>query len=331
MKPADTLLLQRKEVAALLPLDECIVAVEKAFELYAEGKALPPGILGIQAQDGGFHLKAGILNLGRNYFVAKANANFPRNQAQFGLPTIQGVIVVFDARSGRLLAVMDSIEITIVRTGAATAVAAKYLSRANSKIAMIWGCGNQGRISVRMLMKVRPLEIVYAYDTDQIQAQKFAKELSAELKIAVIAVDDPARAVTESDICVTCTSSKQPFLHLKDVSPGTFIAAVGADSEEKQELESTLLKTGKLVVDLMNQSANIGELHHALQHGLMTRGDVYAELGEIICGRKKGRTTDDEVIIFDSTGTALQDVAAATIVYEKAVLSGMGMNLNFAE
>lgn len=331
MKTADTLVLSRGEVAALLSFEECVAAVEKAFGLHAEGKAQPPGILGIHAQQGGFHIKAGLLTLGKNYFVAKTNANFPKNMAEHGLPTIQGVISVFDGENGRLLALMDSIEITIIRTGAATAVAAKYLSRADSKTVTVCGCGNQGRVSLRMLKKIRPLDTVYVYDIDKARAEKFALELSVELNLNVIAVQDLAMAVRESDICITCTPSKQPFLRREDVSPGTFIAAVGADSEEKQELDPSLLQSNKVVVDLLEQCATIGELHHALRAGLITRGDVYAELGEIICGRKAGRASDDEVIIFDSTGTALQDVAAAVIVYEKAVQSGAGLKLNLAE
>jgi alanine dehydrogenase len=331
MKPADTLLLKRQEVAALLTLEECIAAVEEAFKLHAEGKTLPPGILGIHARDGGFHIKAGILNLGQSYFVAKVNANFPHNMKRHGLPIIQGVIVVCDGESGRLLALMDSIEITIIRTGAATAVAAKYLARVDAKVATICGCGNQGRISLKALMKVRHLETVYAFDVDEAQAQKFAEELAEELQVSVIAVDDLGKAVRQSNICVTCTPSKQPFLRREDVASGTFIAAVGADSEEKQELEPALLASSKLVVDLLEQGANIGEIHHALQQGLITRADVHAELGEIISGRKAGRTSNEEVIVFDSTGIALQDVAAAAIVYEKAVQEGFGMKLNFAE
>ncbi|HEY9404812.1 MAG TPA: hypothetical protein VIQ24_19300, partial [Pyrinomonadaceae bacterium] len=182
MKPADTLLLGRGEVAALLTLDECIAAVEEAFKLHAEGKTLPPGILGIHAHDGGFHIKAGILNPGKTYFVAKVNANFPQNMKRYGLPLIQGIIVVCDGENGRLLALMDSMEITIIRTGAATAVAAKYLARVDAKTATICGCGNQGRISLKALMRVRRLETIYAFDVDEAQARKFAEELAGELQ-----------------------------------------------------------------------------------------------------------------------------------------------------
>src|SRR5574341_102261 len=166
MKPNGTLLLTRREVSALLSLDECIAAVENAFRLHGEGKTSPPGILGIHTRDGGFHLKAGLLALDRTYFAAKTNANFPQNMARFGLPAIQGLIVLCDAENGYPLALMDSMEITILRTGAATAVAAKYLARPGARVATICGCGNQGRIQLRSLRQVLPLWEVNAFDTD---------------------------------------------------------------------------------------------------------------------------------------------------------------------
>ena len=127
-----------------------------------------------------------------------------------------------------------------------------------------------------------------------------------------------------------CTPSKQPFLKEKFVAPGTFIAAVGADNPEKQELEPALLSQNKLIVDVLEQCATIGELHHALDEGVMTREHVYGELGEVVAGIKPGRTSSDEIIIFDSTGMALQDVVTAAAIYEKAVRDGVGIRIDFA-
>jgi alanine dehydrogenase len=182
----ETLILKKKDVRTLLTIPECIVAVEEAFKLWALGKAQPPAILGVHARDGGFHIKAGILNLGREYFVAKTNANFPQNPTRDNLPTIQGVIIVSDAKNGKLLALMDSIEITIVRTGAATAVAAKYLSNVDAKTVTICGCGNQRLISVKALKAVRDIQRVFAFDIDETITAKFAKVLSKELGITVV-------------------------------------------------------------------------------------------------------------------------------------------------
>jgi len=331
LKPEGTLLLKRSEIAALLGIEDCRAAVEQAFRLHAEGQTTPPGVLGIHARDGGFHIKAGLLQLGRSYFAAKANANFSQNMERFGLPLIQGTIVLCDGENGYPLAVMDSMEITILRTGAATGVAAKYLARPDATVATICGCGNQGRISLKALAQVRPLKRAYAFDIDETRMRRFADELSKELEIEVKAVNDLAKAVRESDICVTCTPSKRYFLNSDYVSPGTFIAAVGADNEEKQEIDPVLLASNKVVVDLLDQCAAIGELHHALNLGLLTKADVYGELGEVIAGNKSGRISDDEIIIFDSTGTALQDVAAAAIVYERAMVGGIGVVINLGE
>ena len=326
-----TLVLTRSDVAQLLNLSDCIEAVESVFRDEALGRVPPPGILGYHVPNGGFHIKAGILNLNRNYFVAKLNANFPGNNKKYGLPTIQGVVAVCDAENGRLLALMDSIEITIIRTGAATAVAAKWLAKEKAKTLTVCGCGNQGKISLRAVMKVRRLEKIFVFDIDEKRTQQFAKDLSEELAISIQPINDLKEAVMQSDICITCTPSKKYFLLREYISPGTFIAAVGADSEDKQELEPSLLIAGKIVTDITAQSATIGEFHHAINQGLATTESIHAELGQIITGQKPGRQSDEEIIIFDSTGTALQDVAAAAIVYEKALTEKIGTNINFSD
>jgi len=313
----------------LLSIDECIAAVEKAFKLYGEGRAAPPGILGIHARGGGFHIKAGLLEVGRSYFVAKTNANFPQNPPRFGLPAIQGVIALCDAESGYPLALMDSIEITILRTGAATAVAAKHLARSDSSVATICGCGNQGRIQLRALEKALPLKRIYAFDRDAELSAQFADEMSAALRIEAQVARDLKHAVGQSDVCVTCTPAKEYFLKKEYVRPGTFIAAVGADNAEKQELDPQLFVANKIVVDILEQCATIGDLHHALEKGLLAKSDVHAELGEIVAGKKTGRASKEEITIFDSTGMALQDAAAAAVVFEKAVQNKTGMAIDF--
>jgi alanine dehydrogenase len=329
MEPTGTLLITRSNVAKLLDIPECIGAVERAFKLHGEGKTQQPGILGVHAINGGFHIKAAIMDLERSYFVGKTNANFPNNP-DLGLPTIQGIVAVCDASDGRLLALMDSIEITIIRTGAATAVAAKYLAKKNAKTLLICGCGNQGRISMEAIMNVRDIDKVFAYDVDPGKAQRFAESMSEKHAVEVIATGDIGKSTALCDICVTCTPAHEYFLLREYVSQGTFIAAVGSDSEDKQELEPALLGNNKVVTDITEQSACIGELHHAVATGVLSRGDVYAELGEIVAGKKQGRTDDEEIIVFDSTGMALQDVVAATIVYERAVKASGSKNvLNF--
>ena len=326
-----TLILTRRDVQALLGLDECIAAVESAFRLHAEGKSLAPGVLAVKARDGGFHIKAAGLELGRRYFAAKTNANFSSNPSRHGLPAIQGVIVLSDADDGRPLAVMDSIEVTIRRTAAATAAAAKWLARQDSASVTICGCGSQGREQLRALARVLLLSRAHAYDADEAVARAYARELSAELGIEIAPTRDLPAALRDSDVCVTCTPSRSAFLKREHVRPGTFVAAVGADSPDKQELEPRLLAEAVLVVDMLEQCASIGELHHALDAGVLTREAVHAELADVLTGRRPGRQSDQQITIFDSTGTALQDVAAAAVVYEKAVANGQGVRLSLGD
>jgi alanine dehydrogenase len=330
MTSEEILLLTPQEARSLLSMDECIAAVEAAFRAHGEGKAPPPGVLGLHVRNGGFHIKAGMLQLSRGYFAAKVNANFPENGARFGLPTIQGVIVLCDAEKGSPLAVMDSREITALRTAAASAVAAKHLARSDSHTLIVCGCGEQGRAEVKAVSRVLQLQRVFAYDTKPSQAERLAQELTAALKIPVTPVLDLATATRQSDVCITCTPSRQPLLNVDDVRPGTFIAAVGADNPMKQEIHPALMAKSKIVTDITDQCAVMGDLHHALDDGSVTRDKVHAELGEIVAGKKAGREGAEEIIIFDSTGMALQDVAAAATLYEKAERVGSGVRLSFA-
>jgi alanine dehydrogenase len=326
-----TIVLTRRDVVDLLAMDECIDAVERAFRLYAEGATVALGVYGTHVEGGGFHVKTAGLSLGdRAYFAAKVNANFPRNRDRVGLPTIQGVLALFDLENGYPLALLDSGEITSVRTAAATAVAARYLARADAAVVTICGCGVQGRDQLRALVRVRPVRVVLAFDVDRARANEYAMVMARDLRVRVDVAGELRDAVRRSDICVTCTTSRRAILHLEDVAPGTFVAAVGADNPEKQEIDPALLAQSVLVVDLVEQCATMGDLHHALAAGVMTRADVRAELGEVITGQKRGRTSDEEIIVFDSTGTAFQDVAAAALVYERAVVSGRGLHVELA-
>jgi len=302
-----TLLLGRADVDRLLTPAACIAAVEDAFRQHALGAVPAPGILGMHAAKGGFHVKAGFLG---SYFAAKVNANFPGNT---GLPTIQGAVILFDATNGRPLAIMDSISITAVRTAAATGVAAKYLARPDCDSALICGCGGQAASQLEALLRVRSPRRVFTHDRDRGRAAALAARFGGT------AMEDLAEAARSSDIIVTCTTASRYFITRAMVRPGAFIAAVGADNENKQEIDPELLAQAKVVTDLTEQAARIGDLHHAIEAGVMSAGDVHAELGEVLAGRKPGRERPDEVIVFDSTGTGLQDVAAAIAVYERAL------------
>ena len=318
------LVLSRRDVLDLLTLPDCIGAVERAFRLHAEGRTLGPGVLGVPAVDGGFHIKAAGLIGDRGYFAAKTNANFPQNPRRFGLPTIQGTIVLADASTGVPLAIIESGSVTALRTAAATAVAARFLARRAARTATIVGCGVQGELQLAAIAAVLPLQRAWVLDADHERAESMAVRAAASLGLRVEPAKDLRAALRESDVCVTCTPARRAFVMAADVPPGMFIAAVGADSQGKQELEPALVASATLVVDVLDQCAEIGELQHVLAAGLMTRAQVHAELADVVVRRRPGRTRVDEITVFDSSGTALEDVAAAIAVYETARDTGRG-------
>lgn len=324
-----TLVLVAAEIERLLDLASCMAAVEHAFIAHAEGRAFGPAVLGIHVPGGEFHVKASGLAAPRARFAAKLNANFPGNGQRFGLPTIQGVVVLSDAENGFPLAVMDSASITALRTAAATGLAARVLARSDARVATVCGLGVQSRAQLRALALVRSLERAFAHDLDPVRARTFAAEMSGELGVPVNAAVDLAQATRQSDLIVTCTPSRRYFLERDMVRPGTFIAAVGADSEDKQEIAPALMAAAKVVADVRAQCAAIGDLHHAIVAGAMRESGVHAELADILAGRRPGRENPDEITVFDSTGTALQDVAAAVAVHARASAEGAGLRVCF--
>lgn len=217
------------------------------------------------------------------------------------MPTIQGLLVLCDASSGEALAVMDSIAITALRTAAATAAAAKVLARESCDTAL------------------------YAYDQDFAKAAAFARSSAR----TITPVSHLEAAAAASDIIITCTTARRYFLTRECVRPGAFIAAVGADAPGKQEIDPRLMAEARVVTDLTEQAGAIGDLHHAIAAGAMAREAVHAELGEILAGRKAGRTSEAEIFVFDSTGTGLQDVAAAAAVYRRALQEQAGRHMLF--
>ena len=301
-----TLLLTARDVAELLTLDECIAAVEHAFRAHGEKRLEPSGILSAHVARGAFHIKTASH---ARYFAAKTNANFPGNRAAFDLPTIQGLVLLFDAENGAPLAVMDSIEITVRRTAAASAVAAKHLARRDAHVVELHGCGRQGRAHLEALSRVMEIDRVIAHDIDPDAVRRLGR-------------DFPLATEGDPDVIVTCTTSKVPFL--RSAPRGAFIAAVGADNPEKSEIDSSLMLASTIVTDVTEQARMIGDLHHA------PGAIVHAELGEVVAGIRPGRTSEGEVVIFDSTGVGFQDAAAAAVVYESALRIGAGTRVEFA-
>ena len=324
------LILSRSEAERLMDFPGYVEAVETGLRAAADGSAVVPTALSIELGEGAFHLKGGALRMGDRLYVAiKSNGNFPANPSRRGLPTVQGTIYLADGCDGRPLAIMDSIGITIARTGAATAVAAKFLARPRSLRALICGAGVQGRIQLTAIKHACEIERALVYDINPEAAAHLSREMAHELGIAVSATPELGAAF-DCDVIVTCTSSRRAFLTPDYVRPGTFIAAVGADNSDKQEIDPALFSCSTVVVDSLEQCAEIGDLHHALNAGAVTRDGVHATLAEIVTGEKPGRRRTDEIILFDSTGLGLYDVAAAARIYEHALGRGAGVRLSLA-
>jgi ornithine cyclodeaminase/alanine dehydrogenase-like protein (mu-crystallin family) len=325
-----TLIIGGADVRKVLSMGDCVSAVEEAFKLLGSGRASRPVVSSVRAADGGFHIKSALVPVGdAEYFVSKTNANYPVNASRHGLPTIQGTIVVHSASNGVPLAVLDSIEITAMRTAAATAVAAKYLARHGATTLAIVGCGIQGYQHVRALSLVRDLESVILYDIDESAARALSRRVGLEYEVPIRVASSIHDAVNQADLIVSCTTSTEFLLHATDVPEGSFVAGVGVDAEHKRELSPDLLGRSKVVVDVLDQCAAFGDLHHAIDHGVMTRADVHGELGGIVAGATTGRSSPEETFVFDSTGMALQDATTAVMVLDRARSSGLGVEVRF--
>jgi alanine dehydrogenase len=324
---SNVLVLSRATIARLMDYPAYVDAVEAGFRAAATGAALAPPAAAFHVPGGSYHAKAAALLTGDPPVMAiKLNGNYPGNPAANGLPTVQGMIYLADASNGRPLALMDSIEITINRTGAATTLAARHLARRDSRVATICGAGVQGRIQAKAIAAAARLDTIHVWDVEPDAARSLARELARELKIDVRPSADLAVS-RESDIVVTATSSKTAFLTPELIRPGTFIAAVGADNSDKSEIAPALYAKARVVVDSLEQCAEIGDLHHALAANAVTQAHVQATLAELVAGQKPGRLDDEAITLFDSSGLGLQDVASAVAIYRRALERGVGDRL----
>ena len=210
------LILSQRDLREVMTFADYVEAVTEAFQLLAQGRCQAPVPIEIPAQHGTLHIKAGSLPRGHGYVAAKINGNFPGNKARHGLPTIQGAVFLADASNGRPLALLDSMEITVQRTGAATAVAARYLARPDSATATVCGCGERGRIQLIALRHVLAIRRAFAWDIDPQVSRAYAAQMAAETGIDVQPVKRLGEATRASNAIVTCTTTDQPFLDIRD-------------------------------------------------------------------------------------------------------------------
>lgn len=301
------MLITSAQVLNHITIDQAITAVEHAIARLDAGQVGTPVSLGVAVANGTFHVKAcaSAPPDGAGIFVAKINANFPGNP-DAGWPTIQGVIAVFDTCNGDVRVIVDSPSITALRTAATTAVVIRHLAPHGARVATVVGCGVLGRFHLQAL-KTCGIGRVNVFDSDAARANAFAVWARESLGLDCEAVDVMRHATLESQVVVTCTPSRQAFLGADDVASGTLVAAVGADNENKSEIEPALLARARIVTDLTSQCMKSGDLRHASSQS------VCGELTDVVAGRVP-RTGPGEIVIFDSTGLAVEDLALCELL-----------------
>jgi alanine dehydrogenase len=317
-----TLFLSRNDTKGLLKMSTVIKAVEQALKDLALGKATMPAKSYLVLSKGDFRAMPAALP--EAVGIKWVNVH-PQNPS-LSLPTVMATLIYNDPLTGYPLAVMDATDITAYRTGAAAAIAAKYLARKDSHTLGIVGAGRQAYTQLLAHAELFELRQVRIFDRLQSATEKLIKSFP-DYPVRACSLEETAA----SDILCTVTPAREPFLKKEWVMPGTHINAIGADAPGKEELEPSLLREATVVVDDLEQASTAGEINVPLRKGLFRIEEVYASLGEIIIGKKAGIRDKKAITIFDSTGVAVTDIAAAKAVYEKAKEAGNYLSLQFVE
>ena len=317
-----TLFLSRNDTRGLLKMATVIEAVEQAFKDLALGKARMPAKSYLVLDEGDFRAMPAALPGA----VGIKWVNVHPQNPFLGLPTVMATLIYNDPLTGYPLAVMDATDITAYRTGAAAAIAAKYLARKDSHILGIIGAGRQAYTQLLAHAELFELRQVRVFDRLQSATEKFIKSFP-NYPVRACSLQETAA----SDILCTVTPAREPFLKKEWVIPGTHINAIGADAPGKEELEPSLLREATIVVDDLEQASTAGEINVPLRKGLFRIEEVHGSLGEIIIGKKPSRRDKKAITIFDSTGVAVTDIATAKAVYEKAREAGNYPSLQFVE
>jgi len=304
-----TLIIGKQIVDKYLEMAEVIEAVEKAFVDWTSGRGSMPAKAYIVVEKGDFRaMPAALPGIAGVKWV-----NVHPDNHSINLPTVLGTLIYSDPDTGYPLAIMDATEITAYRTGATTAIASKYLAKKQSHSLGIIGAGHQAFTQITAHAELFKFEQIRVFDNDKGAIGRLKGYLSG-YPVKETSLEE----VAGCDIVCTVTTAYEPFLKKEWIAPGTHINAVGADAAGKQELEMSLLKDALVVVDDINQSSSAGEINVAISKGLFTVDNVYATLGDIITGKKSGRQDNESITIFDSTGVAIEDIAVAKVVYDKA-------------
>jgi alanine dehydrogenase len=310
----------------MLSLDEVIVAVESAFKMKATGSTqMPPKqYIFMKKYNGDLRTMPAYLEETDVVTVKTVNAH-PENRKQ-GLPTVMATIILVDPKTGFPKAVMGGTTITALRTGAAGAIAAKYLANPNPKTVGIVGAGTQARTQLMGLQNVfESIKEVKVLDINEKAAEGYVEEMKLRYpQVSICSVKSVENAVQNADIIVTVTPSRKPLVYSEWVNEGTHINCMGADAPGKQELDPNILLKSKVIIDDWEQSCHGGEINVPFSKGIIKQEDIWGDICEIVAGKKVGRTNKNEITVFSSTGLAIQDAAAADVAYRKSLKQKIG-------
>ncbi|ETA66994.1 L-alanine dehydrogenase [Methanolobus tindarius DSM 2278] len=319
----DVLWLDQSDVKNVIDMPLTLSAVENGFREHGLKKVqMPPkSYLYFENHNGDLRTMPSFMEEKDIAGVKIVNVH-PDNREK-GLPTVMAVIVLNSTETGAPLAIMDGTHVTDMRTGAAGGVAAKYLARKDSHVVGMVGTGGQARTQLLALSEVMDIEEVKITCRNTGHCDSFEKDMKK-----VVSCDfkrkQSIKDVCDCDVLVTTTPVREPVVKAEWIHEGTHINAIGADAVGKQELESSIMKKARIIVDDIVQASHSGEVNVPLSQGVISESDIHAELGEIVAGVKKGRLSDDNITIFDSTGLAVQDLVTANMVYTKALELGIG-------
>lgn len=319
------LLIRRKDIEGIVSMREVIDAVEDAFRAKSLGEVQMPTKTYVTFSEGDFRVMSAYMP-GIEMACVKIVSVHPKNPERHKLPTVIATIVLIDPETGKPLAIMDGTYITSMRTGAAGGVAARHLARRGSKVVGMVGAGVQARFQLLALNEVFEIEEVRVCARSMEECERFAKDMG-HLGLNILAKDGVEDVVKGCDVLVTTTPATRPVVKNEWVSEGMHINAIGADAAGKEELEPEMLNRARVVVDDYEQACHFGEINVPVSRGIFRREQIHAELGEVIVGRKPGRVSEDEIIVFDSTGLAIQDLAAAALFYRRAEELGLGCEI----
>ena len=319
-------ILTEKELRAVVKLDlSAVNCVEQAFgALATKAVAMPPILrLDIPEFRGEVDVKTAYVP-GFDGFAIKVSPGFFDNP-KLGLPSLNGLMILFSARTGLVEALLlDNGYLTDVRTAAAGAVAARHMARKDASVATIFGAGMQARLQLEALTLVRSIKTARIWARNHDKAEKLASDFAREHGIEVSAVADPQAAVRNADIIVTTTPAEKPILRADWLEQGQHLTAMGSDAEHKNEIDPAVFARVRYVADRLTQTRILGELHHAIAAGYVERDQPFAELGEVIAGKSQGRLSNEDITFADLTGTGVQDTAIANLAFARAKDAGSG-------